>query len=114
MQTSDIRSNILYNIDDIKTLAVTCSTDITAQKICSERYFWALYFIKHNLIFPEENYNNANDWIKAFKLAQLTDKETKRLVESLDVKVGINAATWKHMAKDNYMITRVDLKLVPI
>ena len=85
----DIRSNILYNIDDIKTLSKVCCTDKLSQEICSQKYFWSLYYKKHNLQFPPKDYNTAQEWIKSFTTSittqQWLDYLTGNIINNINI-----------------------------
>lgn len=83
MKDDYLRTNILYNIDDIKDLIHVCSIDKKSQEICSQRYFWSLLFKKHNLPLPERNYCNTNEWIVIFNKIKQTDFKTREIINSL-------------------------------
>ena len=69
----DIRQSILFNTDKIETLSSLCKVDKISQNICSNRYFWQLYFAKYDLPLPEDNYRTADEWIYAFITARTAD-----------------------------------------
>lgn len=63
---TDTRSIILQFLD-IHDLFNACLTDTIALQLCSQKYFWSLYFEKHHLHIIKENYNKPILWINLFK-----------------------------------------------
>ena len=55
MENRDIIQSILYNTNNIDTLAQLCKVDKQSQNICSNRYFGQLYFAKYNLPFFKQS-----------------------------------------------------------
>lgn len=82
MNNIDIRSNVLFNIDDIKTLSEAYRSDKMSYQICSGKFFWDFYFFKYDVLLLEE-FNNPTDWIKSFGAS----RETKRLLNLIDTDI---------------------------
>ena len=80
MNNIDIRRNILYNINNVEFLSKACQADKISQLICSDQYFWSLYYSKNDLPLPHKKYNTSAEWIKSF----VVSKKTKDLLQYLE------------------------------
>ena len=80
MVNVDIWINIIYHTEDIKTLINISSVDSVVRKICSQKYFWSIYYKKSNLILPLKNYTNTAKWIKSF----INSRKTKEILDYID------------------------------
>src|SRR5258708_33170329 len=85
MYVRDIRHEIICHLgDNVDELVKFCNIDKFSRQLCSTSEHWKGFFIKNNLIFPDNiNYNKPIDWIALFKYYKLTDVYTQRILEIL-------------------------------
>ncbi len=83
MEIEDIRQTILYEMNDIHDVENICYTDHLYNKLCTDKHFWIHFYKKNNINFPNNIYNNVDDYIKEYKHIINLMNETTKLIHNM-------------------------------
>ncbi len=97
MNNKDIRQEILYQLDNIDDVENLCKVDKTFKNLC-QKEFWIHWYNKHQLGFPNNTYNDINDYINEYKLIEKATDLFNYLYNNLD-----HILVFSYVIKDDFL-----------
>lgn len=83
MEVEDIRRTILYEIDKIDDIENICYTDHLYNKLCLDKQFWIHWYYKNNINFPNNIYDNVDDYINEYKYIVKLMNKSNEIIDNL-------------------------------